>query len=98
MFNFELEAAGRQLARRSVSFKKKHGYVCPDKLIDKHVMRLAGIKKCTGDEAWFNELIDSEEFKKHFDTHTLTDWDDIAPVGTPAPSALMERIWATFSA
>jgi hypothetical protein len=98
MFNSEREAASRQLARRSVSFKKTHCFICPDKLIDRHVLNLAGVKKYTGNGAWFGSFIDSKEFKRHFDTYTLTDWDDIAPEGTSAPSLLMERIWGAFSA
>lgn len=97
MFNYEEEAASRQLARRCITFKQKNGYITPDKLIDRHTMQLAGFKKTAGNEAWYNELVDSEEFRKHFDTHTLIDWDDIAPMDTPPPSLLMERAWASFS-
>jgi hypothetical protein len=97
MFETERLAASAQLDRRFVSFKKKHGYVSPDKLIDRHAMQLAGIQKYTGSEAWFAGFVDSEEFRKHFDEHTLTDWDDIAPSDTPAPSPLMERAWASFT-
>lgn len=97
MFNFEIAAARRQLATRSITFKKKSGYVTPDKLQDKRTLRLAGIEKNSGNEAWFNTLIDSAEFKEHFDTHTIIDWDDIAPEDTPAPSPLMERAWTSFS-
>lgn len=97
MFNFERDAASQQLALRSITFKKRHGYVAPDKRQDRHTMILSGIKKISGDAAWFDALIDSAEFKEHFDTHTLIDWDDIAPEGTPAPSPLMNRAWAAFS-
>ena len=96
MFNFEREAASKQLTERRISYKVCHGYASPDKLQDKHTLILAGFKKTAGNEAWLNELIDSEEFKKHFDTHTIIDWDDIAPEDTPAPSPLMERAWASF--
>lgn len=97
MFGTERVAASAQLARRSVSFKKRHGYVSPDKLVDRHALQLAGFKKYTGNEAWFDGFIDGDEFKIHFDTHTLIDWDDIAPEGTPVPSPLMERAWASFT-
>ena len=80
MFDSELVAASAQLAIRSVSFKKRHGYVSPDKLQDKHVMQLAGFKAYTGNEAWYGKLVDSEEFRKHFDEHTLIDWDDITTI------------------
>jgi len=97
MFNFERDAASQQLALRSITFKKRHGYVAPDKLQDRHTMVLSGIKKISGDEAWFDALIDSAEFKEHFDTHTLIDWDDICPAETPAPSPLMKRAWGSFT-
>jgi hypothetical protein len=97
MFNFERDAASKQLDTRCITFKKKNGYVTPDKLQDKHTLTLSGIKKTAGNEAWFDSLVDSAEFKRHFDTHTLIDWDDIAPEGTPAPSPLMERAWASFT-
>jgi len=97
MFETERMAASAQLARRSVSFKKRHGYVSPDKIQDRHVMQMAGFKTYTGNETWYGALVDSEEFRKHFDEHTLIDWDDIASEDTPAPSPLMERAWASFT-
>jgi hypothetical protein len=97
MFEAERRAASEQLARRHVSFKKSHGFVSPDKIQDRHVMHLAGFKECAGGEVWFDTLVDSDEFKKHFDEHTLIDHDDIAPEGTPAPSPLMERAWASLT-
>jgi hypothetical protein len=97
MFETGRAAAEAQLDNRAVTFKKCHGYVSPDKLRDRYAMQLAGFMKYTGNEAWFNRLIDSDEFKKYFDEHTLIDWDDIAPEDTPAPSPLMERAWASFS-
>jgi hypothetical protein len=97
MFETERVAASAQLSRRIVTFKKCHGYVCPDKLQDRHTLVLAGVKKYTGNAAWFDAFVDSEEFKQHFDTHTLIDHDDICPVGTPTPSPLLERAWASFT-
>jgi hypothetical protein len=98
MFDFERAAASEQLARRSVTFKKNHGFVFPKTLQDRYTMQLAGFDKCHGSEEWHDKLVDSERFKKHFDEHTLIDHDDIAPEGTPAPSPLMERAWASFTA
>lgn len=95
MFEYERMAASKQLSERHVTFKVSHGYVSPDKLQDRHTLILAGFKKTAGNEQWFNDLIDSEEFRKHFDEHTIIDWDDIAPEDTPAPSPLMERAWNT---
>ena len=97
MFKTDRAAAEAQLDNRTVTFKKCHGYVSPDKLRDRYTMQLAGFIKYTGNEVWFNRLIDSDEFKKYFDEHTLIDWDDIAPEDTPAPSPLMKRAWASFS-
>jgi hypothetical protein len=97
MFEAEREAASVQLARRYVSFKKSHGFVSPDKIQDRHVMHLAGFRNCAGSEAWFDTLVDSDEFKKHFDEHTLIDHDDICPEGTQTPSPLMVRAWASFT-
>ncbi len=77
MFQFERVAASAQLARREVSFKKIHGYYHPNKLQDRHTLVIAGFKKTAGNEAWFNNLIDSEEFGKHFSTHTVFDHDEI---------------------
>jgi hypothetical protein len=97
MFNYEVTAASKQLSERRITFKVCNGYVTPDLRQDRHTLILAGFKKTAGNEQWFNELIDSEEFKKHFDEHTLIDWDDLAPEDTPAPSPLMERAWASFT-
>jgi len=79
MFEFERIAATAQLATREVSFKKSHGFVSPNKIKDRHTLQLAGFKTCEGNEAWFNTFVDSAEFKEHFDTHRLIDWDDICP-------------------
>ena len=97
MFNFEIDSATRQLNERRITFKKSHGYVSPDKIQDRHTLILAGFKKTAGNEVWFDALIDSDEFRKHFDTHTLVDWDDVCPAGTPAPSPLMDRFWNSFA-
>lgn len=97
MFEYERVKASQQLSQRKITFKCSHGYYSPDKIQDRCTLVLAGYKKTGGDAAWFNELIDSEEFRKHFDTHTLIDHDDIAPMDTPPPSPLAERVWAAFN-
>jgi hypothetical protein len=96
MFEAEREAASRQLALRDVRFKVYHGHYSADKLVDKHTLTLAGFKKTSGDAAWFNSLIDGEEFRKHFDSHTLIDWDDIAPNDTPSLSPVAQRVARAF--
>ena len=97
MFDNESVAAYAQLSNRSVTFKKSHGFIYPNTLQDRHTLHLAGFDTCQGGEEWFDKLVDSDEFKKHFDEHTLIDHDDIAPSDTPAPSPLMKRAWASFT-
>lgn len=96
MFEVERQAATRQLALRDVRFKVRHGYYSADKLIDKHTLTLAGFKKTSGDAAWFSSMIDGEEFRKHFDSHTLIDWDDIAPGDTPPLSTVAQKVARAF--
>lgn len=97
MFISELNAATKQLNKRSITFKVNKGFFSPDLLQDKHTLELAGFKNVYGNEQWFSNLIDSEEFSKHFDQHTLIDWDNICPDETPAPSSLMNHIWNAFT-
>jgi hypothetical protein len=82
MFQIEAHQAQELLKTRSITFKKCHGYVCPDKLLDRHALNLLKIKKYTGNEAWFDTWVDSEERQKHFDTITLID-HDITPKEDP---------------
>ena len=42
MFKTDRAAAEAQLDNRTVTFKKCHGYVSPDKLRDRYTMQLAG--------------------------------------------------------
>jgi hypothetical protein len=97
MFQAEASAARAKLLRRTINFKKANGYVRPDKMIDGHMLTLIGAKKTSGNQAWFDEWIDSKEFHDHFDSWTLTDHDDFGEIGTPPPSALAKRIWGAFT-